>query len=279
VSANGKTIPVYIVHWNAPDWLRSTTQTFVDSTAPTAITVIDNGPYERPLELDPSVRVVRAGSNLGYTGAANLAVKEWLTNDAEFCVIACHDVSLDPTALATLIDTARTHPTYGVLAPEPVANISSGPVLVPSETVDERGWVSGTMLLLRRACIESIGSFDEAFGSYGEDVDLCMRARAADWKVGVVKDARARAVGSVDPGFRVQMYVNQVRLRLKHAGRWQATKLLVAFPALSLADVARFLARHDRVFMQRSRSRLRAMPAAARLLLKPTLDHRTPGVA
>jgi GT2 family glycosyltransferase len=52
----------------------------------------------------------------------------------------------------------------------------------PEETF-ECDWLSGCFLMIRRAAFEDIGSFDEGFGKYFEDVDLCLRMARADWKV------------------------------------------------------------------------------------------------
>ncbi len=259
-------LPVYVVHWNAPDWVKSTTDAFVASTIATRVTVIDNGPAGVPLALDARVRIVGTGGNLGYAGGANLGIADWLEGDAEFCVIACHDVTLAPDALERLVATAVDLGEYGVVAPEPGENVASGPVLATTARITDVAWASGTCLLLRRGCIEDIGGFDEEFGSYGEDVDLCYRARAAGWKVGVVPGVAARGAGSANPGFRTQMYVNQVRLRAKHAGTPKAARMLVAFPLLAAADATRWLVRRDPLLLQRSGGRVRAVPGATRVL-------------
>src|SRR5262249_18281210 len=44
-------------------------------------------------------------------------------------------------------------------------------------------WATGCCLLIRRACLEQLGGFDEDFFLYSEDVDLCRRAREAGWSV------------------------------------------------------------------------------------------------
>ena len=172
-------VPVYVVHWNAPEWAASTCASFLASTVPVSITVIDNGPYTNDLVLDARVRVVRSGANVGYAGGANIGVADWLAGGAELCVVACHDVSLDPGALETIVTAAHTHPDYGVLAPTPKENVAGGPILVSGDGLSDVVWASGTCLVLRRACVEQVGGFDADFGSYGEDVDLCLRARDA----------------------------------------------------------------------------------------------------
>jgi N-acetylglucosaminyl-diphospho-decaprenol L-rhamnosyltransferase len=265
-------LPVYVVHWNAPVWVKSTVDSLLASSIAIAVTVVDNGPYDTPLVLDRRVRIVRSGGNRGYAGGANLGINEWIAGDDELCVVACHDVTLDRDGLERLVAAAKRFPGYGVLAPRPEQNVASAPALRRSGDITDVKWASGTCLLLRRACIADIGSFDETFGSYGEDIDLCFRARAAGWNVGVV-DTPARGHGSVDPGFRKQMYVNQIRLRHKHAGFLRAAKMLIAFPLLAVRDLVRWLFKRDPALLRHARGRLRATPAGARLLWH---ERRTP---
>src|SRR5262249_11766220 len=44
-------------------------------------------------------------------------------------------------------------------------------------------WVCGSFLLMRRECLSQVGELDERFFIYDEDVDWCMRAQRAGWKV------------------------------------------------------------------------------------------------
>jgi hypothetical protein len=43
--------------------------------------------------------------------------------------------------------------------------------------------VSGSCMIIRRACWEAVGDFDETFFAYQEDSDYCIRARQKGWKV------------------------------------------------------------------------------------------------
>jgi GT2 family glycosyltransferase len=51
----------------------------------------------------------------------------------------------------------------------------------PSEPV-EADWMLGGFLMLRRGMLEELAGFDEGFFLYGEDIDLCYRARRAGWQ-------------------------------------------------------------------------------------------------
>jgi N-acetylglucosaminyl-diphospho-decaprenol L-rhamnosyltransferase len=44
-------------------------------------------------------------------------------------------------------------------------------------------WLSGCFLMVRRQAIEEVGRFDEGYGKYFEDVDLCLRMAQAGWQV------------------------------------------------------------------------------------------------
>ncbi len=44
-------------------------------------------------------------------------------------------------------------------------------------------WLSGCFLMLRNDAVEKVGPFDENFGKYFEDVDMCMRMARAGWQV------------------------------------------------------------------------------------------------
>jgi N-acetylglucosaminyl-diphospho-decaprenol L-rhamnosyltransferase len=44
-------------------------------------------------------------------------------------------------------------------------------------------WLSGCFLMMRREAIDQIGRFDEGYGKYFEDVDLCLRMAQAGWQV------------------------------------------------------------------------------------------------
>jgi GT2 family glycosyltransferase len=52
----------------------------------------------------------------------------------------------------------------------------------PGESFDCQ-WLSGCFLMLRKNAVEKVGLFDESFGKYFEDVDMCLRMARGGWQV------------------------------------------------------------------------------------------------
>ena len=181
-------LPVYVIHYRSPEWCRKTVASLRNSDVPLDITVINNGG-----DLDQmDVQVVDAPGNVGYAGAANIAIA--IRPDAPLIVITSHDVDVAPGAMRRLLEAARAYPDAAVLG----ANVGSGgkTELGRSDDVAWLEWTSGTCLLIRRACLDEIGNFDARLHSYCEDVDLGRRANDAGWRVGKVARARATERGS-----------------------------------------------------------------------------------
>lgn len=204
---------MYVIHYEAPRWCRDTVTTLLGSDTPVDITVVNNGGHVERLE---DMRVVDMPENLGYTGAANWAIRD--SEDHPFLVVTSHDLLAEPSTIRRLLDAARMHPEAGVLG----ANVGwRGDRLYGRDgQVEWRDWTSGSCLLLRRQCIDEIGGFDERLHSYGDDVDIATRAAQAGWKVGRVLDARADDRGSsVGLGRRERLIMtNRVLLAYKSTG-------------------------------------------------------------
>ena len=78
-----------------------------------------------------------------------------------------------------------------------------------------REWVSGSLMLVRRSCVLDLGGFDSRYGSYVEDVDICLRAHDAGWTVAVDCSAYAKQKGSSSRSVTRMVDVNSVLLVAK----------------------------------------------------------------
>ncbi|MDX6484451.1 MAG: hypothetical protein QOE95_2222, partial [Gaiellaceae bacterium] len=88
-------------------------------------------------------------------------------------------------------------------------------------------WVTGAAMAIRRQVWEAAGPLDEGFRFYAQDLDLCLRARRAGWRVEVRPDFRVLhhhgATIGRDPGARKRqqpelLWSDLLRWARKHHG-------------------------------------------------------------
>ncbi|QHI97913.1 glycosyl transferase [Xylophilus rhododendri] len=106
------------------------------------------------------------------------------------------DIRLNGDILSPLLAAAR--PDSGLLAPRILEPGRRGPephrgLLTPWEILTRRrpaylppaepAWIPGLFMLWRSQAFQQLGGFDKRFFMYGEDFDLCARARLAGWRL------------------------------------------------------------------------------------------------
>ncbi len=196
-------VKLLVVHWNQPEACAATVAAFVRQKVPLEITVIDNhseAAAEATLreKLDPAIEIVRLEENRGWGGALNVLLQRWLAEEnTEFCLISAHDAAPGADCLRLLVAAAAADSRLGIVCPqypEPyVAKLSPQRGVFP-ETVAARATGSvqpvdvphGTLMLVRRACLQEIGLFDERYFAYGDEHELGARARRQGWGVGML---------------------------------------------------------------------------------------------
>lgn len=171
------------------------------------IVVVDNASTDdsvvllRSLPKPPELLMV--GRNAGYAGGMQRAVVHWLESGAEeFGLLLTQDVELSPGALARLLTTITENRALGIVGPL-ICERESGEVFSAGGIVQrgsarvrqhtlpqatdrpyELEWVDGCALLMRREVAAKV-TFDERYFMYFEEVDLCVRAGQAGWRIAV----------------------------------------------------------------------------------------------
>lgn len=200
-------VSVVIVNWNGAalldDCLSSlASQTFRDFE----LILVDNGSSDDSVakmrRLAPTARIIALDSNFGFAAGNNAGIQAAC---GQYVVLANNDTRLEPEFLAELTGVAESDPSVGMVAPkilnffEPRKIDSVGGLLLcPDGIAQGRGrgeddlgqydheddilMPSGCAALYRRAMLDEIGLFDEAFFAYCEDSDLGLRARWAGWR-------------------------------------------------------------------------------------------------
>ena len=196
-------VDLFVVHWNQPRRCLETLKAFDEQGVSLRITVIDNGSraellHQLEAELPPETRVLNLESNHGWGGALNVALASWLKDESNsYCLISAHDAIPASGCLVLLIAAAEADPQLGIVCPqypEPfVAEISRLHGVYPQKVNQGPSGLAqivsvphGTLMLLRRECLQSIGLFDPRYFAYGDEHELGLRATRRGWKVGMV---------------------------------------------------------------------------------------------
>lgn len=192
------------------------------ATGPCQVIVVDDGSRDHTAELlrretegDPLFRLIRREQNRGYTKSVNEGV---MLADAPWLVVLNSDTLVPPGWLDRLHAAARARPGTGMVGPLSNAaswqsipetrrpdgswstNDAIGPEDLPRiqallDRVSERAYpefpvLNGFATLISREVFAAVGLYDEdAFPmGYGEETDLCLRARRAGFRLAVADD-------------------------------------------------------------------------------------------
>jgi len=235
--------------------------------APGEIHVVDNASDDdsvrRIRAAYPTVRVSVNRTNLGFGAGLNPLLEALLSDGAEWIWLLNNDTQVASDALIQLLEHASARPDTGAVGarildmhpPHAVQTWGGGRIEwwrgssrhFTTETVDGKlDYITGASMLLRTAALRQVGLFDPRFFLYWEDADLCLRLRAAGWKLTVAAEAGVyhRLSGTTvaaSAGKDELINASAVRFFRKHA-------LLGGWPAIVIgtsARIARRLLRGD----------------------------------
>jgi GT2 family glycosyltransferase len=205
MTAPGVRISVVIPNWNGRRWLPDCLRAVAAQTrAPDEVIVVDNGSDDGSLEYlrdaHPNVRTLVQGRNTGFANAANRGIE---AASGELVALINTDVMLSADWLQQMAATLSARPAAASAAckmlslGEPAVLYDAGDILrrdgaceqrgrfMPDRgAYDEPGEVFGACAgaaLYRRDAVLGVGSFDERYFAYLEDVDLALRLRLAGW--------------------------------------------------------------------------------------------------
>lgn len=195
----------------------------VDQAPWAEILVVDDastdGTAEAIAERYPGVHLVRQAACTGFTASVNRGLR---AAHHDILLVLNSDTELLPGSLAALVEGFRARDRLGIAGgqlayPDGTPQWSGGhkpglawllllaaglpPLLarLPGyrrlRPVRGHGgggidWVSGAAMALRREAWESVGPFDERFRFYAQDLDFCLRAKEAGWRVAILPDFR-----------------------------------------------------------------------------------------
>lgn len=193
--------------------------------AQTEIIVVDNDSKDDSVLLlrsdFPEITVIDRPANVGFAGGVNAGIR---AAKGSYYLILNPDMVALPKALNTLVKFMEEHPLVGVaggqlVAPNgdlqtscfrfyrpmtivyrrtPLGRTRRGAAELSRFVMEEYDrtapraveWLQGSCLMARARAVQEVGTMDERFFMYFEDVDWCRRFWEAGWKVMFVPSAR-----------------------------------------------------------------------------------------
>ncbi len=256
MTAEQKSLPAVaaiVVNLNGRDLLKKALASLLSQEyGNTEITVVDNGSTDGSQEMVhrkfPTVRLIENKRNLGFGGANNVGIHDALSRGAEYVFLLNYDATVDKNCLVRLVDAGRqlhagiTGSKIYYHSPHEVIWSAGGEVKFWTAGIYHRGirrrdeekydrrmdvsYLTACSMLISRDLIEKVGDFDKAyFPSYCEDVDLCVRATRAGFRViyepGAVAWHRvsSHSGGGITP-LKVRLRARNQFLFFKRYARW-----------------------------------------------------------
>ena len=221
--SRNRPISIIIVNYNGGALLHETVAAALSSSIPVEILISDNGSTDGSLNTvyqtfgkNQRVHIISNGSNLGFSQANNVALKQ---AQGEYVLLLNPDCIIKPDTLEQMLDVMDSHPDAGMagcLIRNPDGSEQPGcrravptpwrtfvRVLhlnklfpdnprfrtfllhqepLPSAPVTVEA-ISGAFMLVRREAIEQVGLLDSNYFMHCEDIDWCMRFRQAGWNI------------------------------------------------------------------------------------------------
>lgn len=209
-------VSVLIISYNTREWIGACLSSVREAAqvSRVEIVVVDNASSDGSAEFIesqfPQVRLIRNGTNVGFARAVNQAAA---AASGEYLLLLNPDGHAKPKAIDAILDFARLHPEHIIVGGRTVSPtgdldprscwaaptlwslfcqatllsaIWPGSRLFDTEAM---GWfgrdrvqvvdiVTGCLLLVAGKDWRLLRGFDERYFVYGEDADLCLRAKA-----------------------------------------------------------------------------------------------------
>lgn len=216
---------IQIINFNNKDDLLSCLTSLKNISAKAQILVVDNGSTDGSVEAIKKywhqLRVIENSSNLGFAAGNNVGIRYALKKGATHILFLNPDMVVqenifpallknDADIVAPVIKFSRNGKwvydlggRVNFLLGRPRHREVKKSKDIESYPVD---YVSGACMLVKREVLEKIKGFDASFFLYFEDVDFCLRAKRAGFKVAV--EPRSVVIHKLSEGKRRSVVKN-----------------------------------------------------------------------
>jgi GT2 family glycosyltransferase len=260
---DGVVISVLVLNWNGREYLSACITSVLEDACPhVEVLVVDNGSVDGSavdVSLQfPEVRIVRHSSNLGFSQGYNRAAPE---ARGRVIVFLNNDTIVTPGWLGHLASELLSDPAVGVACSRvlfldgSVINSLGGQLrlwtgsqelgygqdkaFLEARRIVEPFYASGASMAIRRDLFNELNGFDPLIFAYGEDLDICWRARLRGYRVICVMESIVYHHGSAAWGIfnpkKVQLVTyGQIRAMVKSLSLRNLSHSIPAYVAFAV---------------------------------------------
>jgi GT2 family glycosyltransferase len=213
-------VSIIIVNWNTPALLMQCLKSIYNAGTEVAfeVIVVDNGSSDDSVSLIskhfPLVVIIENDRNLGFARANNQGIA---LGRGRYFMLLNSDTILMPGAVDVLVQVADQYPEVGVLGPKLLnmdntiqkswasfpsflsellgKNFRVRHPVAGSPFTYEVDWIMGACMLVRAATVDQVGTMDEDYFFYSEEIDWCFRIKKKNWKVWYISNAEIYHLG------------------------------------------------------------------------------------
>jgi hypothetical protein len=268
-------VVVVVLNWNNPDDTIACLHSVTSLDYPALFTiVVDNGSTDdsvtRIRASHPTIFIQETGDNLGYAEGNNVGIRLALARHPHYILVLNNDTELPSDFLTHLVAEAESDPAIGIVGPKmyffdpPDMVFAAGSLVKWAEgTIDQRGiwlresltgplyandpedvdFIIGCGVLFRRGLLAEIGLLDERYYLNFEDVDICIRARRAGYRVrytphAVLYHKVSATLGQASPRNTYYMTRNALLFFGTHLRGWQRWRALTRIAVRNIGHIA-----------------------------------------
>ena len=198
-------IKFLILNWNGKHLLKPCLDSVTALDSPNySVMVIDNGSVDNSVKMVnknfPNVDILELKNNYGFAGGYNRCFTRFKDEYSGFILLLNNDTVVDPDILNSFIQAkekygdnnlyggkifyqnnpeliwyagGKVNIKWGHISHRGIRKQDSPEFSIPCET----DYITGCCLFTSMKVINKLNGFDERFNMYGEDVDLCLRAK------------------------------------------------------------------------------------------------------
>lgn len=177
------------------------------------IIVVDNASQDDSVPLlrqafGDDIRLIANTENLGFGRANNLGAT---SASGQYLLLINPDTELSSHDTVRILAEFTSQAEIGIAGPEIHEPLKRKQYVLPRHSYPSQSklrfkqglehlpgdiaWILGACMMLRRAVYEELSGFDPDYFLYGEDIDICLRARLAGYAIGYCPAAHITHIG------------------------------------------------------------------------------------